>query len=350
MLHSDISFHGRLLGSASVTSSPELHFSFPRIPGADSFVFNDLMSLRKKVDSLRTAGGAPDVFAIIIEPFSASCLRPCSEEFSPRTRDLCDRENIILIFDEVYTGWAVTGSLFYFMRHDGLVPDIITMSKSFGGGKATIAGYTVRTPVFMQAYGSASDATLHSTTFNGFGEETITAIEAVNIIIEDDYPARARNIYEQLHPGLAALARKYPGIIKEVRGAGALNGIIVNSDMKLLSALCSAIPAKMFQDRRLIRKIFSGAIMDHLYDKHGVLTYIGFNRDIPLVISPMLIATPQEIDYCLKSLDATLEQGLVKLCTCFVKNKLLARPPVPAGSSEEGGCLRDENISSQPDH
>ena len=54
-----------------------------------------------------------DVYAIIIEPFNASSLQKCSKEFLIKLREICDKENIVLIFDEVYTGWAKTGELFY---------------------------------------------------------------------------------------------------------------------------------------------------------------------------------------------------------------------------------------------
>ena len=80
----------------------------------------------------------------MVEPFSASSLRRWSESALRELRELCTDEDIVLIFDEIYTGWGKTGSLFYFMRHDGLIPDILTYSKSLGGGKASISGYTAR--------------------------------------------------------------------------------------------------------------------------------------------------------------------------------------------------------------
>jgi putrescine aminotransferase len=84
------------------------------------------------------------------EPFNASTLGMFFE-FLKKIRETCDSEGIVLIFDEVYTGWAKTGELFNFIKK-GVLPDIVTFAKSFGGGKASISGYTTRTPFYRKAY------------------------------------------------------------------------------------------------------------------------------------------------------------------------------------------------------
>ncbi|MDT0551010.1 aminotransferase class III-fold pyridoxal phosphate-dependent enzyme, partial [Streptomyces lonegramiae] len=137
ILHADISFHGKLLGSGSLTGSAQSTFAFPGIPGVSAFRYGDLGSVRESVAAARDAKGRCDVYAILIEPFSASTMTECSEEFLRGLRELCTAEDIVLIFDEIYTGGGKTGSLFHFMRHPGLVPDGVTTSKSFGGGKSS---------------------------------------------------------------------------------------------------------------------------------------------------------------------------------------------------------------------
>ena len=183
ILHSNISFHGKLLGAASLTGSPEVDFSFPRIPNVESFVYNDIQSLERQVNALKKDDGESDIYAIIIEPLNASSMLSCSKDFLQKLRQLCTNHKIVLIYDEVYTGWAKTGALFYFMKFQNVCPDIVTYAKSFGGGKSSISGYTAREHIFRKAYDNSNDATLHSTTYNGFGEETVTAIEAINIIL-----------------------------------------------------------------------------------------------------------------------------------------------------------------------
>lgn len=319
ILHADISFHGKLFGSASVTGSPELHFRFPEIPGVVPFVYGDLDSVRARVRE-----HAGDVYAILVEPLNASSLRACSEDFLVGLRRLCDEEGIVLIFDEVYTGWAKTGQLFYFM-HFPVVPDILTMAKSFGGGKASISGFVARRPVFAKAYGNLHDALLHSTTYNAFGEETATALEAVNIVIEDDYPGRARAIAARLGPGLEALRSKYPRLIREVRGYGALHGVLFEAEAGLAGRLARLVPSDFFRDELFLKKVVTAAVISDLYNRHGVLSFYGSNVDIPMIVSPPLITQDEELDYFLRALDDTLGQGLAKLCLSFVKTRYFRR-------------------------
>ncbi len=189
ILRADISFHGKTLGAGSLTGSSENHFRFPGLPNIEIHPYGDVAAVKEIVERTRKANGDSDVYAVMVEPYSASSLRQWSEEALRELRRLCDLEDIILIFDEVYTGWGKTGNLFYFMRYDWLLPDILTYSKSLGGGKASISGYTAREKLFRKAYDRLADVILHSTTYYGFGEETATAIEAVNIVVEDDFPA-----------------------------------------------------------------------------------------------------------------------------------------------------------------
>ena len=72
------------------------------------------------------------------------------ENFLNKVRKLASKKNIVLIFDEVYSGWGKTGNLFYFMNFKGLIPDILTSGKSLGGGKASISAYTCREKFFKK--------------------------------------------------------------------------------------------------------------------------------------------------------------------------------------------------------
>ena len=94
-----------------------------------------------------------------------------SQSFLKELRKICNKKKIVLIYDEVYTGWCKTGYLFYFMKYRGICPDILTASKSLGGGKASIGMYTMKSKIFNKSYGNIGDSLLHSTTFNGFGQD-----------------------------------------------------------------------------------------------------------------------------------------------------------------------------------
>lgn len=321
ILHSKISFHGKLLGAASLTASPELDYEFPRIPNCISFEWNSLGSVESLIETTLKEDGSSDLYAIIIEPMSGSSLRICSEIFLRGVRNLCDMHDIILIFDEVYTGWAKTGYLFNFMRVDDLIPDILVSSKSFGGGKSTIAAYIARRKVFMKAYGNMNDATLHSTTYNGFGEETVTALEAVNIIVEENFVDRAQEIGKILKEKLTKLQSDYPSIISDVRGEGALWGILIEPPLKGLKSLTEILPSKFFKDKRFIDKLVTAAVIEELYSEHNILTFYGSNEEIPLIISPSIVVKDVEINMFVDALDTVFKKGLIPLVLKLAKKK-----------------------------
>ncbi len=317
LLHSDISFHGKLLGTGSISSSPELNFRFPGLENIDNFKYNDLSSLQEKIQKYKN-----NIYAIILEPFSASSLNFLSEDFLVKLREICDKEQILLIFDEVFTGWAKTGELFYFLHHKNLIPDILTFSKSFGGGKASISGYVVRDKFFKKTYDSLQDFNLHSTTYNAFGEENITALEAINIILEDEYCDKAKKIGQKLKPELLNLKEKYPKIIKEIKGLAALQGLRLNTDSLVINKLTKFVPLINLNNSRFIEKVCYASIVNSLYKDSNILTAFSQNKEICLWVSPPLVTEMKDIDYFINSLDKTLEKGLDKLVIELFNSKV----------------------------
>jgi acetylornithine/succinyldiaminopimelate/putrescine aminotransferase len=324
IMHADISFHGKLLGSGSLTGGSQNHFTFPGIPGVVKYPYGDLDAVRAAVAQARDDRGRCDVYAILIEPFSASTMRWCSEEFLRGLRELCTEENIVLIFDEIYTGWGKTGSLFYFMRYPGLVPDVLTTSKSFGGGKSSISAFVAREPIYRAAYDNLSDALLQSTstTYYGFGEETATAIEAISIAIEDDYPARARQLESILGPGLRRMAKQFPDIITDVTGAGALWGVFLGGGLKIVELASKLAPRGLARDPLFKTKLVTCAVIDAMYHDHDIYMYYTLNGKSPLVVGPPLVAEPHDVEYFLDSLETILAKGLSRLLTKFVRSKV----------------------------
>ena len=90
---------------------------------------------------------------------------------------------------------------------------------------------------------------------------------------------------------MTVLQRKYPKILREVRGAGALNGIIINVQSKILGSITNRIPISLIKDERFLAKLITASIISELYDEHNILTFYGSNKEIPLIISPSLIVT-----------------------------------------------------------
>ena len=324
VLRADIAFHGKLLGSGGLTGGAPGQFAFPTIPGIGTFRYGDLGSVRDAIAAARRPGGGCDVYALLIEPFSASTMNHCSEEFLRGVRELCTEENIVLIFDEIYTGWGKTGTMFYFLRHPGLVPDVVTTSKSFGGGKSSISAFVAREPVFRKAYDSMRDALLQSTstTYYGFGEEAATALEAVEIAVTDDFPARARHLEALLVPGLERIRKAHPDEVADIRGAGALQGVFLSGGPKLLDLIGRLVPVSLAKDPLLRTKLITCAVIDALYRDHDIYTYYTLNGRSPLVVSPPLVARDADVERFLEALDAVLDQGMSRLLTRFVQEKV----------------------------
>ena len=326
ILHSSISFHGKLFGSGSVTGSSEINFKFPTISGADSFKYNDINDFKEKLKE-HSKQGSCDVYAVLIEPFNVSSMKSCDSTYLKQVRELCSQNKIILIFDEVYSGWCKTGDLFFFMRTPNLVPDILCYAKSFGGGKASISGITAKEEIYTAAYDNQSDVMLQSTTYYGFGEECITAIEALQIIVDDDYVGKSRLLEESLSKMLAELKSEFPEEVKFVRGAGALWGLKLGnpSGQKVLDLLVGLTTYR--NDKKLLEKITAGAVIDYCYRKHGVLLFMSANQDTLLKISFPLIATQSEVDMVHNALRSCLSIGLDKILFNFltqnVKKKLI---------------------------
>ncbi len=340
ILVSDISFHGKLLGAASFTKSPELHFEFPKVQNVDKFKYNSIKSLESMVENNKN-----DYFAILVEPFSASSLLELSNDFLIKLREVCTKYNIVLIYDEVYTGWAKTGSLMNFMRlcndtenyldldHKSccknLAPDILVSAKTLGGGKASISGYIADKNIFKKAYDNLKDATLHSTTYYGLGEESITAIEAINTVVEENYPKIAKDLGLIIENKLKELKEKHPKLVKDVRGKGLIQGIVFDADIKILNKIVKALPKSISSDEQFVEKLLNGSLISYMYDNFGLLTYYGSNQNIVFKIAPSCTISEKDIEYFFNCLDSALEKGWIKIVSSFVNRKLKSLIPIP---------------------
>ena len=322
ILSASNSFHGKLIATGTITGSLK-HLDFPKMKNVKFFEYNNFESLIKTIDSVKKQKNECNVYAIIIEPFIAQSLVGYDEHFIKKTRKLCDNENINLIFDEVYCGWGKTGHVFSFQRYK-YYPDILTFSKSFGGGKSSISGYIAKDHVFNKAYGNKQSALLHTSTYNGFAEECLTAIEAINILVDDDYPRKANQIGIILMRSLNILKSKHPNSVKEIKGMGALYGVSFYSPLDIFTNFFKNIPVAFIQNKKeFIEKITIGSIINHLYSNHNILTTVTLNPGNPLLsVSPSLVITNEDIKYFIDSLDKTLQVGLSKLVFNFIKTNL----------------------------
>ena len=319
ILHTDRSFHGKLLGSLSVSES-QRKFEFPKIPNTKKFKFNDIKSLKRLVKNLRKKNGESNIYAIIVEPFSASSLDGCDKEFLLEARKITKKNNIVLIFDEIYTGFYKTGRLFYYLKYN-ISPDVLAISKSLGGGKSSISGYISNGKVALNSYDNINDALLHTTTYNGFGEECVTAITSINEMLKNRYDLKSIALGNYLDQKLFELKKSNKKIF-QIKGEGCLRGIIFDIDLNFFK-LFKIIPNSFFKNKLFLKKLIVVSIMEELYSKYNILTTFKDNKNITLCVEPTLVTSKKNVDYFIKSLSKILDGSISKLVFKIIKNKII---------------------------
>ncbi|MBM3827994.1 MAG: acetylornithine/succinylornithine family transaminase [Actinobacteria bacterium] len=198
------SFHGRTLAALAATGQPAKHEPFQPMPeGFRHVVFGDLEALAAAIDG--------SCAAILIETVQGEGgVIPASAEYLRGIRQLCDERGMLMMVDEVQTGFARTGEWFGF-QHAGIVPDVVTMAKAMGNG-FPVGACWARTEV--AAVFQPGD---HGSTYSG----TAIAGAAVNAVISEmrrlDAPAMARTKGGHLATALETLE----GVVA-VRGQGLL--------------------------------------------------------------------------------------------------------------------------------
>ncbi len=319
VLHSDIAFHGKLLATGNLTATPGKTFKFQSVIKHDAFIYDDVESLRRKVQEYKGS-----VYAIIVEAFSATHLKGLSPAFLKELRKFCDEYDIVLICDEIYTGWYKTGPMLAFMSAE-ISPDIVTISKSLGGGKATISAYVSSDKVMKRSYSKVKEALLHSTTYNGYAEECITAIESLNLLQKPEIAEGARRLERKFHERADQLKNKYPHIIERYSGRGALQGIYFRNDGTIKEKILGLLPTEMIMGEHFVEKLMIAGVIDHLFEKHDIHSLFMVAGAPSLLFTPSLILRDDEADIFFDALDKTLAVGTWNLVIEFVKKKLLKK-------------------------
>ncbi len=209
------SFHGRTLATLRATGQPESAiqkgFGDP-IPGFVYAEFNNLASFEAACDE--------DTVAIMVEPIQGEGgVIPATKEFLEGLRKLCDEKGMLLLFDEVQTGWGRTGSIMAYQRY-GVKPDAVSMAKALGGGMPIAAMAT--SADLMKTLSSGS----HGTTFGGNPVCCAAAYAQVKEMLEKHLPEQADEVGEYFRDKLKNL----PHVV-EVRGAGMITGVELDQDI-----------------------------------------------------------------------------------------------------------------------
>ena len=209
-------FHGKTMGALSATWKQKYRGPFmPLVPG-----FKHVPPNLEKVQ----AAISDKTAAIIVEPIrgEGGVLLP-PNDFLPALREICDEKNILLIFDEVQTGFGRTGKVFA-CEHWNVIPDIMCLAKSIAGGLPM--GATFAKEEVMNSFQRGE----HSSTFSGNPLICAAASASIDVLIEEKLPERAANLGEYLKNKLTNLAEKHK-VIREVRGLGLMIGMETRFDV-----------------------------------------------------------------------------------------------------------------------
>ncbi|MHC1746137.1 MAG: aminotransferase class III-fold pyridoxal phosphate-dependent enzyme [Negativicutes bacterium] len=208
-------FHGKTFGSLSATGRDM--FKDPFFPLLDGFMhvpFGDAAAMEKAIDA--------DTAAVIIEPIQGEggIIVP-SDNYLPIVRDLCNRNNVLLICDEVQTGLGRTGKMFA-VDHYGVVPDILTTAKALGGGVMPLGAYIARPEIYEKYITSPF---LHTSTFGGNPLACAAGIVTIQVLQEEGLIQKAALTGEKMLDALRRMAEAFPDVVKEVRGKGLMIGV-----------------------------------------------------------------------------------------------------------------------------
>ena len=208
------SFHGRTMATLSATGQDKIKKGFdPLLHGFKFVPFNDADAIENAIDET--------VCAVMLEPIQGEGGVVCPEPgYLKAVREICDRKNILLIFDEVQVGTGRTGKLFAYENFD-VEPDIMTLAKALGNGLPI--GAMLAKEELNSAFGPGS----HATTFGGTPLVTAVAEAVVKSLLEDGILEKCSETGEYFRRKLFELKEKY-GFIKDVRGYGLIIGMELN--------------------------------------------------------------------------------------------------------------------------
>lgn len=264
-------FHGKTMGALSASGREHYKTPFaPLVPGFTHVPFGDLAAMEGAVTD-QTA-------AVILEPIQgeAGVIIP-PDNYLPGVRALCDRRGILLILDEVQTGFGRTGKMFA-CEHWGVTPDILAMAKALSGGVVPIGAFTAR-PALWKAL--EQNPYLHSSTFGGNPLACAAGIATIQVIREERLVARAAELGRYLQGQLGEVAQRHAGLVKSVRGKGLLVGM-------------------EFTDPDIVLLVTAEAL------QRGVIVFYSLNNPATFRIAPPLVITKEQLDYAVAMLDESI--------------------------------------------
>jgi acetylornithine/LysW-gamma-L-lysine aminotransferase len=234
------SYHGKSMGSLSLTFNPKYRNEFQPLVEKVSFSpFGDIDALRSTIDN--------DTGFVILEPIQGeSGIHVAPDGFLQDVRKLCDEKGILLVFDEIQSGFGRTGRM-WASEHWNTIPDIMCLAKGIAGGVPM--GATLVKPDILACMKKGE----HSSTFGGNPLSCAAGIGAIQALTKDGLIENAEKMGGIFQEGLERLKNKHK-IIREVRGKGLMIGVELKFEVKdiLMGAIQNGV-LLLYSGRNIIR-------------------------------------------------------------------------------------------------
>ena len=208
-------FHGRTVTVVSMSTDPTARAGYgPFTPGFRAVEYGDARAIEEAIDQ--------NTAAVLLEPIQgeAGVIVP-PDGYLSAVREICSRKGVLMLADEVQTGFGRTGDMFACM-HEGVQPDIYILGKALGGGIMPVSA-VASTRDILGVFEPGS----HGSTFGGNPLACAVGLKAMEIAVRDDYPALAREKGKFLQQAIRSVPKPD---IKEVRGRGLLIGVEFRSE------------------------------------------------------------------------------------------------------------------------
>ncbi len=237
------------------------------------------------------------VAAVLVEPIghTGGIIDP-PEEYLPQLREICDRHNVLLIFDEIITGIGRTGRMFA-AETFGVSPDVLCLGKGLSGGYAPLSAMMCRRNIADVFWGPVRDnpGFVEGHTFEGNPISCAAGLAVLHEILEHDLCGNARRQGARLRAGLEALARKHP-IIGDIRGKGLFQGIELVRDRQSRERFPDPVAVGV----RVGKRALANGLLCR-FDPHW------------MAFGPPLVSTGEQIDELLAILDRSLGEVLADM-------------------------------------
>lgn len=237
------SFHGRTLGALSATAQTKKQEVFkPLVEGFDYARLNDIDSVKRKINK--------NTCAILIEPIQGEGgININDKKFLTWIRKICSENKILLILDEVQTGFGRTGEMFAYQNY-GIKPDIMVVAKSLGGGMPI--GAIISTDDISSAFNPGD----HGSTFGGNAASCAAGCAVIDYILKNGLIDKSREMGKYFLNKLKGIKKKYT-IIKDVRGIGLMLA------MEFREEVADILVRNALKDYIILNKV-SGSILRFL--------------------------------------------------------------------------------------